>query len=273
MDKLQAATLFGLAQLRRQQQVLAKQQPERGPPGRQGNPGDPGPPGPPGPPGKSIKGESGKSIKGDPGPPGPPGVAVKGDPGPPGPPGPPGSPGKSIKGDPGPPGPPGLPGPPGVAVKGDPGKNGKDADPSWRIIDSRWMNGHLFLIYADGHELDLGQIRRMEHGDGRSYVATVMVDPGPGGNNGAITQNVRIVDADYQIVADDDIILVTEEAVITLPALSSTKTFRIKRTGTGDVTVTPLTVGPTIDGDPDKVLNLQWYSIDVRSDGTDWVVL
>lgn len=218
-----------------------------------------------------------KDTKGDKGDPGEAGVGLKGDKGDPGPPGPPGKNGESIVGPPGPPGqtvvgPPGPPGKNGKSVVGPPGKPGKDADPGWRIVDSRWMNGHLFLVRGDGSELDLGLIKpAIGRDDGRGYVATVMVDPGPGGASG-VTQNVRITAISTALTDADDILLVTATATVTLPAVTSTKTFRIKNTGTGDVTVQPIG-GATIDGTADKVLNLQWYSIDVHSDGTNWVIL
>lgn len=60
-----------------------------------------------------------------------------------------------------------------------------EIDPSWKIVDSRWMNGHLFLVRGDGSELDLGLIKPvMGRDDGRGYVATVYDATVQGGDGG-----------------------------------------------------------------------------------------
>lgn len=185
--------------------------------------------------------------------------------------------GESIRGEIGERGLPGRDGADGKSVvgamgpRGNPGEKGAVGETGREIIDSVWRDGHLWLIFNRGPDLDLGLLKPMVRGRGGNGNA-IVINSGSGGGVGSITADVTTTATNYVLTAANDILLVTATATVTLPAVTSTKTFRIKNTGTGDVTVTPVG-GATIDGDPDVVLNLQWYSIDVHSDGTNWVIL
>lgn len=283
MDKLQGATLIALARARKRiqaaektrrsevaaarMQLLTTMRGERGLPGRDGKDGVGivGPPGvrgesivgPPGPAGRDGRdGQDGKSI-----------VGPKGDKGDPGLPGRDGKDGESIVG---PRGERGLPGKDGVDGKigamgerGPRGERGEKGDRGREIVDKAWRDGHLWLLFNDGFELDLGQLKETIGGRSSTVLGAISV---------GTKQNVKVVSADYQIKENDDIILVSAAAMVTLPSIRTKKPFRIKRTGSGDVTVQPQG-SATIDGVVNKVINLQYYSVDVHSDGTNWIIL
>jgi hypothetical protein len=76
------------------------------------------------------------------------------------------------------------------------------------------------------------------------------------------------------VAANTDYVYVcTTGMAITMPtAAGNTSMYTIKRTGPGDITLTTM-ASQTIDGATSFVLNVQWMSIDLVSDGTNWVIV
>jgi hypothetical protein len=83
----------------------------------------------------------------------------------------------------------------------------------------------------------------------------------------AIAITPRVKSSSYAMTADDRI---TAAATITLPDATtvSGRAFRIKTTTTATVTVD--SAGGTIDGQSSITLPIQYSSLDVVSDGTNW---
>ena len=257
----QLARKENLGEIRRGPRGLAG---EKGDPGEaiigpRGERGERGFPGEKGDPGESIVGPRGeRGLRGLPG--------EKGDPGPRGERGL-----RGFKGERGPRG-----------EKGDPGADGKAL--TWR---GPWAEGQRYGLNDLVQRLGSTYICR------RSHVSSSRTPPefsrdewdlfasrGAAGTGGSTElpsvpsdTNVRIVGADSAITENDDILIVTAEATVTLPsALVINKTFRIKRSGPGDVTV-DVVGGQSIDGEAAQVLNVNYAAIDVHSDGSNWVIL
>lgn len=89
-----------------------------------------------------------------------------------------------------------------------------------------------------------------------------------------LTRNIRTVSQNYTAVADDDIILVSETATVTLPSavLLEGYHFIVKNIG-ASATVTINTTGSeTIDGISSKVITVQYNSLTFVSNGENWFV-
>jgi hypothetical protein len=86
---------------------------------------------------------------------------------------------------------------------------------------------------------------------------------------------VSVISADTALAATagvDYTYLCTAALTATLPApADNTNRYTIKRTGTGDVTLA--TSGGTIDGAANFILDVQWQSVDLVGDGTNWVII
>ncbi|MFA5186985.1 MAG: hypothetical protein WC551_10935 [Patescibacteria group bacterium] len=89
-----------------------------------------------------------------------------------------------------------------------------------------------------------------------------------------IAGNVRITASDTTLLSTDNVLIVTAPATVTIPtAVGNTNTWRVKRRTTlGNVVLQPQP-GETIDGMSDLVINVNEWSVDIRSDGTNWVIL
>ena len=143
-------------------------------------------------------------------------------------------------------------------------------DPNRSLVNARFENnGKLTLFFDDGKRIvtnAIEQVINIEQTVGVKNIYGDFVSTPP--------QDiaVRFVSANTTITDSDDILIVTQEAIVTLP-VTSEKTFRIKRSGPGNVTVMPQ-LGSTIEYVTDQVMNINLYSIDVHFDGIDnWVVL
>lgn len=85
--------------------------------------------------------------------------------------------------------------------------------------------------------------------------------------------HVRYSDGSTTVEETDDIIIVTDSGTVTLPdAMKTGRPLQIKRFGGAAVTLQPIN-GQTIDGLSDLVINVNLYSVYLKSDGTNWVVL
>lgn len=106
-------------------------------------------------------------------------------------------------------------------------------------------------------------------------------DPGSGlwyevGNPANPTRNISTISSNTTLgsAANTDYIYkCTALLTATLPtAVGNTNKYSIKRTGAGDVTVAT-TSSQTIDGSTTFVLDILYMSVDVVSDGANWVVV
>lgn len=86
---------------------------------------------------------------------------------------------------------------------------------------------------------------------------------------------VATVTANYSMAALDAIVLASNTISVTLPALGTSgngvivgKRYTIKNVGIGTVTVLP--PSGTIDGAGSFVMTVQYSSIDIVTDGTNW---
>jgi len=103
-----------------------------------------------------------------------------------------------------------------------------------------------------------------------------------GGDGGSSTFSVREVGTSSNIQTDDDVIAATASGItLTLPVASTAgegKQIIVKdkngNAGTGDITVASGTAGDDIDGGPTFVLDQNFMSVSVISDGTSrWMVV
>jgi len=81
--------------------------------------------------------------------------------------------------------------------------------------------------------------------------------------------------ANYTIVGTDDFVICTANTfTVTLPTAvgRSGKVFKIKNTGSGVITVAT-TSAQTIDGSTTYLLQVQYQSLTVESDGSNWQVV
>lgn len=88
---------------------------------------------------------------------------------------------------------------------------------------------------------------------------------------------VRVVSADTSVTIDDDIVVATDALTIHLPdasdeAAHGNKIFRLKRSSQQNVTIQAMS-GQTIDGETAWVINTNYDSMDVHTDGANWVRL
>lgn len=126
-----------------------------------------------------------------------------------------------------------------------------------------WM-----LLVKDGRRGEKGE--RGFAGRGRRGPAGADGQDGEGGGSSSLAR--RSVSTDTAITQDDDILIVTDTATVTLPdAASTTKFYYIKRVGDGDITLQPVS-GQSIDGQSSLTLNVNLYAVDLFSDGSDWLV-
>lgn len=78
--------------------------------------------------------------------------------------------------------------------------------------------------------------------------------------------------APYPIVATDEVVLMTGTGNATLPVPTDGKLVVVKNIGVGVITVVP-NAAETIDGGPNFGLPVQYDSVTVVSDGTNWFVI
>lgn len=163
---------------------------------------------------------------------------------------------KGTKGDRGP-----------AGKDGKDGKDGVDFTPPDGMEDFDIESGHLVKRYRNGNVVAL-KLPRQVRGGGTSRqtvrgIATVV----------AGEKSVRITATDTSITTADDILIVTAAATITMPtAVGSTKTYKIKRSGSGDVTVVGIS-GQTVEGESSRIINVNLYALELHSDGSNWVEL
>ncbi len=137
-----------------------------------------------------------------------------------------------------------------------------DAVPSSSSDD--WM-----LLIRDGKDGEDGQSIR-----GRRGAAGTDGTPGSGSSELA----KRFTSVDTTITTADDVLIVQSNKTVHLPDATDeeqhgNKVYRIKRdTAAGDVRVQALS-GQDIEGDPYKLINTNYDSMDVFSDGTHWIRL
>lgn len=77
--------------------------------------------------------------------------------------------------------------------------------------------------------------------------------------------------ANYAMTATDGVILASNTITVTLPPVASAevgKHYTVKNVGTGTITIAP--ASGTLDGAANKTLAVQYSSIDVVTDGTNW---
>lgn len=85
--------------------------------------------------------------------------------------------------------------------------------------------------------------------------------------------NVRFVSTDTAITEADDILVVTAGVILTLPtAVGSVKYFKIKRSCPDDITVQGV-FGQTVEGEAFRVINVNLYALELKSDGANWIEL
>lgn len=191
----------------------------------------------------------------------------KGDAGPEGKQGPIGP--KGPKGDTGATGPQGPQGPVGPKGEdgrpGEDGAAGKDGRGIEKITQDPINRERLTFKFSDGTE-QVVVVPRIRGSGGIKKV--VVADPSAG------IPSVRITNTDTMITEDDDIIVVTGDAVITLP-LTSEKTFRVKRFG-DTITVSVIAAGgKLIDDTTTRIFNVDLWAEDYHyvPDQNSWVVL
>lgn len=104
--------------------------------------------------------------------------------------------------------------------------------------------------------------------------------PGSAPAGSGISRTVITKAIDYSIATTDDMILADASGAsitLTLPSAitaGSGKVFTIKQINSGANTVTVATTGgQTIDGDSTQVLQQQYVSIDLVSDGANWSII
>ena len=93
--------------------------------------------------------------------------------------------------------------------------------------------------------------------------------------NGALTVAYRAITAARTLDATDHVVNCTSGTfTVTLPTAASVagRTYRIKNSGTGSITV-GTTLSQTIDGATTKSLATQYSSLTVVSNGANWIVV
>lgn len=147
--------------------------------------------------------------------------------------------------------------------------------------------GDLWITYSDGDKANVGHVRGKDGKDATSTERVAVISNGRPGLNadevlqlieehaggGASAPNVRIVSADTNVTADDDVLIVTAAATVTLmPAADRTRVVRVKRFGSGNVVVAAQS-GELIDGADSWIINTQYDSLDAFPFGSSWARL
>lgn len=96
---------------------------------------------------------------------------------------------------------------------------------------------------------------------------TITISSGASGTGIATT---RAVSTSQDLPNTDEVVLASGTINLTLPAVGSyvSRRMTIKNIGTGSVTITP--ASGTLDGAASKTLNVQYSSVDLVTDGTNW---
>lgn len=128
------------------------------------------------------------------------------------------------------------------------------------------LDNVLWAYLSDGREVRVGRISPGTVRSPASSSRTVVFNGDTGGSG---IPQVKYVSSDYTVQNKDEVIVVTAEATITLPVPAGSKPGtpkRIKRAGSGSVTVTP------VDNDG-YILNVNYQAVDVQWTGTEWISL
>jgi hypothetical protein len=94
-------------------------------------------------------------------------------------------------------------------------------------------------------------------------------------NNGKLNYSERAISSSQALTTSDDTVYCSGTITASLPAPASCqgKQYVIKNVGTGVVTVNVSGGASNIDGASSYVLTVQYFSITVQSDGTQWWIL
>ena len=96
---------------------------------------------------------------------------------------------------------------------------------------------------------------------------------GGGGGNARVISSVSTNTAAAAVSGTDYVYLCSGTMTLTLPtAVSNTGRYTVKRTGSGVITIAT-TSAQTIDGSASASINVQYTSLDLISDGSNWSVL
>lgn len=164
-------------------------------------------------------------------------------------------------------------------------------------------NGELIAVFHDGSFVNLGRVVgdpgkipdhqvkngeiRFEKPDGSwgpwiRVAESKVIHTGGGISQSQIDiivgsskeRNVRITNTDTTVLPDDDIIIVTGAATVTLPdGFTFDKLIKIKRSGAFDVTVQGV-LGQLVEGEAFRVINVNLYALELRFDEVNtWVEL
>lgn len=111
------------------------------------------------------------------------------------------------------------------------------------------------------------------HRSGNIWTATGSFGPLASGTFSRSINNISSNTTGAAVAGTDYIYNCTSTFTFTLPtAVGNTNRYTIKNSGTGIITVNT-TSSQTIDGDLTAVISIQFASIDVVSDGTNWVLI
>lgn len=85
---------------------------------------------------------------------------------------------------------------------------------------------------------------------------------------------IATVSSDYTALPDDDLILVSETATITLPSAAGIEgRIIVKNIGSGAIVTIASPGDETIDGDDAHIITVQYNSLPFVSNGTNWFVV
>lgn len=153
------------------------------------------------------------------------------------------------------------------------GPNALDPEASRSLVYADFdEKGVLTLRFDTGEEIKTKPVQTNVDVEQYVTVSPTKIIEG-GGSTPPQDIAVRVTAVDTTITEADDILVVTDEATVSLPdADDFTKTVRIKRAGSGDVTIEPENL-QTIDGSPFIVLNINFYSVDLHAVAGNWIIL
>lgn len=119
------------------------------------------------------------------------------------------------------------------------------------------LSGYLTLAATPSVAMHAATKEYVDSAGGAKRVVTVI---------GSSTTALAAAKTDYVYIC-------TAALTLTMPtAVGNTNRYTVKRTGTGTVTVAS-TAAQTVDGNATFVLDVRYMSVDVMSDGANWVVI